>query len=73
MRTPSFGNVQALPNLLEGKLLADSIASLGSVDFVLGDSDRAVSAVLRRSLRVRHHRPICVANSLPWPSIYLAA
>ncbi len=40
MRTPSFGNVQALPALLKGKSIADSIASLGSVDFVLGDTDR---------------------------------
>ena len=40
MRTPSFGNLQALPSLLEGRLLADSIAALGSLDFVLGDVDR---------------------------------
>ncbi|MGI8743392.1 MAG: NADH dehydrogenase (quinone) subunit D [Bryobacteraceae bacterium] len=40
MRTPSFGNLQALPNLLEGRLIADSIAALGSLDFVLGDVDR---------------------------------
>src|ERR1700692_1801525 len=40
MRTPSFGNLQALPALLEGRLLADSLASLGSMDFVLGDVDR---------------------------------
>lgn len=40
MRTPSFGNLQALPILLEGRLIADSIAALGSLDFVLGDVDR---------------------------------
>ena len=40
MRTPSFGNLQALPTLLEGRLIADSIAALGSMDFVLGDVDR---------------------------------
>ena len=40
MRTPSFGNLMALPTLLEGTLIADSIASLGSMDFVLGDTDR---------------------------------
>ena len=40
MRTPSFGNLQALPAMLEGTLIADSIASLGSMDFVLGDTDR---------------------------------
>ena len=40
MRTPSFGNLQALPVLLKNTLIADSIASLGSMDFVLGDTDR---------------------------------
>ncbi len=40
MRTPSFGNLQGLPTLLNGILLADSIAALGSMDFVLGDTDR---------------------------------
>jgi NADH-quinone oxidoreductase subunit D len=40
MRTPSFGNLQALPKMLVGSLIADSIASLGSMDFVLGDTDR---------------------------------
>ncbi len=40
MRTPSFGNLQSLGTLLEGRLLADSIAALGSMDFVLGDVDR---------------------------------
>jgi NADH-quinone oxidoreductase subunit D len=40
MRTPSFGNLQALPPMIEGKLIADTIASMGSMDFVLGDTDR---------------------------------
>ena len=40
MRTPSFGNLQGLGKLLEGILIADSIAALGSMDFVLGDTDR---------------------------------
>jgi NADH-quinone oxidoreductase subunit D len=40
MRTPSFGNLQGLSKLLEGILIADSIAALGSMDFVLGDTDR---------------------------------
>jgi NADH-quinone oxidoreductase subunit D len=40
MRTPSFGNLQALPKMLEGIMIADSIAALGSMDFVLGDTDR---------------------------------
>src|SRR5580693_745950 len=40
MRTPSFGNLQALGVMLKDSLIADSIASLGSMDFVLGDVDR---------------------------------
>lgn len=40
MRTPSFGNLQCLTPLFEGRLIADSIACLGSMDFVLGDVDR---------------------------------
>jgi NADH-quinone oxidoreductase subunit D len=40
MRTPSFGNLQGLPVLLKDTLVADSIAALGSMDFVLGDTDR---------------------------------
>src|SRR5580698_2054002 len=40
MRTPSFGNLQCTPTLIHGALIADVIASIGSEDFVLGDTDR---------------------------------
>ncbi|MFL6463554.1 MAG: NADH dehydrogenase (quinone) subunit D [Bryobacteraceae bacterium] len=40
MRTPSFGNLQSLGPMVENGLIADSIASMGSIDFVLGDVDR---------------------------------
>jgi NADH-quinone oxidoreductase subunit D len=40
MRTPSFANLQSIPAMLENRLLADSIASMGSIDLVLGDVDR---------------------------------
>ena len=39
-RTPSFVNLQALPRLIEGQLIADVIACIGTIDIVLGDVDR---------------------------------
>ena len=40
IRGPSFGNLQALPQMIEGRIIADTVAVLGSMDFVLGDVDR---------------------------------
>jgi len=40
MRTPSFANLQGLPRLIEKRQIADAIAVMGSLDFVLGDCDR---------------------------------
>jgi NADH-quinone oxidoreductase subunit D len=40
VRGPSFGNLQAVPEMVEGTLIADVIAAIGSMDFVLGDTDR---------------------------------
>jgi NADH-quinone oxidoreductase subunit D len=37
---PSYGNLQSTAKMIEGRLIADVIASLGSMDFVLGDVDR---------------------------------
>jgi len=39
-RAPSFVNLQALPRIIEGQLLADVIACIGTIDIVLGDVDR---------------------------------
>jgi NADH-quinone oxidoreductase subunit D len=39
-RSPSFINLQALPKLVEGQLISDVIACIGTIDIVLGDVDR---------------------------------
>lgn len=40
VRAPSFINLQALPKMTEGNLLADVIAAIGTLDVVLGEIDR---------------------------------
>lgn len=40
VRPPSFVNLSALPLLVEGRLVADVIAAIGSIDIVLGEVDR---------------------------------
>jgi NADH-quinone oxidoreductase subunit D len=39
-RTPSFVNLQSLPRLCEGRLIADVVACIGTTDIVLGEVDR---------------------------------
>jgi NADH-quinone oxidoreductase subunit D len=40
IRSASFSNLSILPWVLEGALIPDLVAILGSLDFVLGDVDR---------------------------------
>jgi len=40
VRPPSFCNLQALPQLVRGHLVADVIALIGTIDIVLGEVDR---------------------------------
>ena len=40
VRTPSFANLGALPKMIEGRMIADVISTIGSIDIVLGEIDR---------------------------------
>ena len=40
VRAPSFVNLQALSKMAEGRLIADLVAVIGSIDIVLGEIDR---------------------------------
>ncbi len=40
MRSPSYASLQALPKMCEGRLIADVVAAIGSIDIVLGEIDR---------------------------------
>jgi NADH-quinone oxidoreductase subunit D len=40
VRAPSFVNLQSLPQLVEGRLIADVVACIGTTDIVLGEVDR---------------------------------
>lgn len=40
IRTPSFAHLQQIPSVIRGSMVADLIAYLGSIDFVMADVDR---------------------------------
>ena len=40
IRAPSFVNLSILPKLLPGHMMSDTVAILGSLDFVMGECDR---------------------------------
>ena len=40
VRPPSFINLQTLPLMVEGRLVADLMAVIGTLDIVLGEIDR---------------------------------
>jgi len=47
VRAPSFVNLQSLPKLAVGRLIADVVACIGTTDIVLGEwtADAATSAL----------------------------
>ncbi len=40
IRAPSFVNLQSLPVMMHGGLVADAVATISSVDPVMGEVDR---------------------------------
>lgn len=40
IRAPSFVNLQALPRLLEGAMISDVVAIIGSLDPIMGEADK---------------------------------
>lgn len=40
MRYPSFATLQAIETMSKGRLIADLVAVIGSIDIVLGEIDR---------------------------------
>ena len=40
IRSPSFVNLSILPAILPGHMMSDVVSILGSLDFVMGESDR---------------------------------
>lgn len=40
IRSPSFCNIQALPLMIEGQMISDVVAIIGSIDPVMGEADK---------------------------------
>jgi NADH-quinone oxidoreductase subunit B/C/D len=40
IRTPDFAHLQAMPLMVVGQSIADLVAIIGSVDYILPDTDR---------------------------------
>lgn len=40
IRSPSFVNIQSIPKLVEGEMISDVVAIIGSIDPVMGEADK---------------------------------
>jgi len=40
IRAPSFVNLQTLPHIMKGGMIADAVAVISSVDPIMGEVDR---------------------------------
>jgi NADH-quinone oxidoreductase subunit B/C/D len=40
IRAPGFANMQAMPLMAQGALIADLLAIIGSIDYIMPDIDR---------------------------------
>jgi NADH-quinone oxidoreductase subunit D len=40
IRSPSFNNIQSLPKLVEGQMVSDVVAIIGSIDPIMGEADK---------------------------------
>ncbi|MDZ7680657.1 MAG: hypothetical protein U5J63_02825 [Fodinibius sp.] len=40
IKSPSYANLQALEDMLDGEMVADTVIMIGGVDPVMGDSDK---------------------------------
>ncbi len=58
MRDPSFVNIQCLPHMMRGGLIADAVAVISSVDPVLGRRRSMRVERSQRGDRARDHRPV---------------
>ncbi len=59
VRPPSFCNLQVLPQLVRGHLVADVVALIGTIDIVLGEVDRLIATDHRHRPARQDRHPVC--------------
>ena len=56
MRAACLANLQTLPKMCEGGLIADVVAAIGSIDIVLGEIEEGVLSVVGGIFKTRFKR-----------------